>query len=537
MPDTAPDTIDHPHRPPHADAALAGLADDRPRSMAELAGEWLDSLAKTHVKRGKPTSEIDVKRCAVVLHLDPVEIPEEELPGKRRRPEREATGLDVNGRPVRRLRDVDPTDLRRADVEAYMERLDGQAGKRKAGDRVAGAGVGVAIAIGTVNKYRGKLLAMLEWAADSEQGYVPNAVLSEARSVPRAVPGQGNARKTKKILSVPEDTLDHVVAFLKERAYARPRSRGRTARAEMADRRLALAMQLARALGTRPEEMVGLRLSDIREIDGHTYYFPEHDKTMHHDEDEVRRVYVQEDAQALLAEAQKLAETPDGQLSLLQPETPLADQPLLGFKSVGLLTKQMRAACVAAGCEPHTTNQLRHSWITWAARKNLELARIGAGHKHSSTTARYTDDDVAAVSGLHERAGAGAGAGPGGPGGAGGPGVERRASPPPPPEPAGPPPAPPAPTAPTAPAGAAGTKTPEEWLLIAATHEDPVMRRAILAMLGHGEAVTPAADPPPAEPEAPTPEEAAPEPAPQRLRLAGTPADPPFQMHLAGDAS
>lgn len=170
-------------------------------------------------------------------------------------------------------------------------------------------------------------------------------------------------------------------------------------------------VQVQRLTGMRPGEICGLTIAEIRfdsPATGIWTYSPVKHKNAHHGH--TREILIGPAAQAILA---PWIEARSPEEFIFQPADSLPWKPKrnrprpIGEKyAPEAYAKAVHRACVAAGVEPWSPNQLRHAAGTMFENKfGPEAARIILGHRTLSTTRLYVQDDLANAAEVVRKAG------------------------------------------------------------------------------------------------------------------------------------
>jgi len=369
-------------------------------TLKAVVADYLRAAARRYQKHGEQTTELRNQTRVLDLYF-----------------------CDFAPAPGRRLGDLAPAELTTDDVEAFVHwlaTLPGRGWKVRPSKNVAG--VKNPITVGTVNKYRCYVVLMLKWAHKRRK--VSRDVLREAEDAERIVPGQTNARTTGKVAPIADEVI--VALYTYCRRYARELLQGKldnAKRAGMGKARqwsrawllTAIAIELHRELGCRPEELVTLSLGQVhclppREDGKHPgrLYRPTSFKTEH--KGGVREMWVSPRGCELIDEAAGIAGTDYGQQLLVFKSKLGPDDRLFQWKSdnvghaVSAYSTQIGRAAERAGLPTGSANQIRHSFAEWGIKRNPELTRRQMGHASIETTMRYVADDVSDVAGLWDEA-------------------------------------------------------------------------------------------------------------------------------------
>ncbi|MEM8783884.1 MAG: tyrosine-type recombinase/integrase [Planctomycetota bacterium] len=363
--------------------------------MNELIDRYIaDRCEPDFYKHGRATSSLGRTRKALAYFA------ELKIPAKRlgeRKPTDEASGARVLG-------DVETDDLAKADLKDYIAHL----------CTLDGARAGEPIALSTVGTYRGQVLTMLEWAEDEEEciDAGPHARLSKAK-LPK--PSNTRARRARKVTSAPEEVIRRLADFCRGLANDHP-DRTKAHRKSIRSWWLTgVALDLMWDLGTRPGELVQMRLCDLRadpsdaDPDRHLYVPPESKTEDHTRHEDPRILVVDGHAMRLVAEAVKVNNLDGRQERFGFAQDFPDDERVFPWKAKNPVHAaagfrgRVREAIERCGTLRITPQQIRHAWATRAAAINLEGARVQLGHTNPNTITGYLDRNGPAVREVIER--------------------------------------------------------------------------------------------------------------------------------------
>jgi integrase len=363
-------------------------------TVSELIDRRLAWGRLEYVKHGRPTSSAHRERAALE-HFRSTPAPGSD--------EREPD--EPSWPPGATLGTMYAEDLARDDLSRFMRRLGNLTKPAKS------SGGGKPYTLATVNSYRDVVVRMARWAED--EGLVPEGLAARLAKTPKLKPGKTKARRKRKVAAASEEVILGVAAFCRRHADDHPRKSRRDRQRRRRWYLLAIALELMWRTGSRPGELVQLRLCDLTEdpeLRGCWIYTPKEWKTEHEDAaggDAARRmIYLDAGSRALVDEAVGLYTHEGGQATFdfaveLDPRTRLfpwrSADPNHARSAFG---RALKGALEKAGLPTATLHQIRHAWITRAAAISVEGARVGAGHTELSTTSRYLDNNGPAVRGL-----------------------------------------------------------------------------------------------------------------------------------------
>lgn len=255
--------------------------------------------------------------------------------------------------------------------------------------------------LGYVNGLRQYVLQALEWAAQKRRRWIARERLEALRECEKIEPGRLNLAESKRITAVSEADIDALVAWCSE-----PRPRGNAARdsREIATpEQLGLAVQLARATGVRPGELVSLSMDQVSPAPGeagqrgYLVYRPKQHKTKAKGRD--RWSVIPPESAWILEAAVDLAKR--GGFADRLPLEPYDDSMRVfpwrapnPRTATGTFRKTLYRMCERAGLEPIAPNRIRHRFGTAMTGVSPKGAQGQMGHASMSTTDIYSDTEV-----------------------------------------------------------------------------------------------------------------------------------------------
>lgn len=217
----------------------------------------------------------------------------------------------------------------------------------------------------TINAYLGCAKACYQWAI--ERGLVKAEVANEVQAVAWLSRGRTKAKESKKIESVSLDIVKKTVKVLQPH--------------------VASMVWVQWYTGMRPDEVCGLRATDIDRTGTVWFYRPPHHKTAHLGA--VREVGIGPKARAILAP--------------LMMRLGYLFRPSEGEKAhhythkryvVSAYRRAITRACEKAGVPKWSPNMLRHAFATRVKQSHgVDASRAAMGHTTADTTTLYLDRD------------------------------------------------------------------------------------------------------------------------------------------------
>ncbi len=342
--------------------------------LNQLAFRYCLHLARLDRAKAKPTKKWKDTKAAL-KHLTATVTDAQEPRRPPTRPPR-LPALDDK----RYLATVEADDIHVADIQAYVDHLCKQPGRK-----------GPTMSLTRVRNCLADLRAMYKWA------HLYEHVKFEAREkvasfrAPRA--GQCNATVTKKRKAVPVETLLRTIdAFWAYAAQNRHDDR-----VVAANIRAAITIELLMRNPARSGEIVQVRLCDMeRDGDGWYLYTPGSDKSEHHTDGEIEPLLLDPLCHDLILQASLLLGPfqVNWQTRTVEPGTlfppPDLEREYLLYRNQHAFGQAIRRRCVEANITHWTPHQMRHTVATELGKLgDREGTQHALRHRSAKQTQRY----------------------------------------------------------------------------------------------------------------------------------------------------